>query len=82
MLSKLECEKFLEGAKQDLKDPIFEISLKGNKDYRLSIFNKQEKETEEYPAVSSENSYPFLLSIRQADTIIKDPETFLVKPST
>ena len=82
MLSKLECEKYLEGTKQDLKDPIFEISLKGNRVYHLSIFKKKEKETKEFPAVSSENSYPFLLSTRQADKIIKDPETFLVKPAT
>jgi hypothetical protein len=82
VLSSLKCEKYLEGAKEDLKDPIYEIGLKGNKVYQLSIFNKKEKDAKEYPAVSSENGYPFLLSTWRVDKILKDPEQFLVKPAT
>jgi hypothetical protein len=82
VLSSLKCEKYLHGTKDDFKNPIYEISMKGNKVYRLAIFNKKEKDAKEYPAVSSENGYPFLLSTWRADKIMKDPEQFLVKQAT
>lgn len=61
-LSDLKCEEFIsEGKKEDFTDPIYTIGLKGPREYRLSIFDKQEKDAGSYPAVSSENNYPFLL---------------------
>jgi Domain of unknown function (DUF4340) len=81
-LSNLKCEKYMEGAKEDLKNPIYKIGLKGNKDYQLSIFEKKEKDGKAYPAVSSENGYPFLLSAWRLDKIMKDPEQLLEKPAT
>lgn len=79
-LSHLKCEKYLDGAKKDLKDPIFTISLKGEKAFQLTLFAKKEKEAKDYPAVSSENVYPFLLPDWSLEKIMKDPEGLLRKP--
>jgi hypothetical protein len=69
-LNHLECEKYIEGSKkEDFKNPIFTVSLKGEKDYFLSIFAKKDKKDENYAAVSSENNYPFFLSSSQVDGI-------------
>ncbi len=81
-LSSLKCEKYMEGAKEDLKDPIYQIGLKGNRVYQLSVFEKKEKDGKAYPAVSSENGYPFLLSAWRLDKIMKAPEQLLEKPAT
>jgi hypothetical protein len=69
-LNHLECEKYIEGSKkEDFKNPIFTVSLKGEKDYSLSIFSNKDKKAENYAAVSSENNYPFFLSASQLDGI-------------
>jgi hypothetical protein len=69
-LNHLECEKYIEGAKkEDFKNPIYTLSLKGEKDFSLSIFAKKEKKDNNYAAVSSENNYPFYLSASQVDGI-------------
>jgi hypothetical protein len=81
-LSNLKCEKYMEGAKEDLKDPIYKIGLKGNKAYELSIFDKKEKDARNYPAISSENGSPFLLSAWRVDKIMKDPQALLHKSDT
>ncbi len=72
--SQLICEQFIDGkTRDDFKDPVYSVLLKGHKDFRLSIFKKAEKETG-YAAVSSENPYPFLLSSHQAESIMKKLE--------
>jgi len=69
-LSRLKCEKFIPNNKKTkFKDPIYEIQLKGTKNYSLSVFAKEEKEEKIYPAVSSENDYPFYLTDRQVDDL-------------
>jgi hypothetical protein len=69
-LNHLECEKYIEGAKkEDFKNPIYTLSLKGEKDFSLSIFAKKDKKDDNYAAVSSENNYPFYLSASQVDGI-------------
>ena len=74
-LSDLECDEYIEGQdKQDLKDPVYSVTLQGAKQYILQIFNKEDKEDGKYPALSSENSYPFLLSTWKAERIMKKPE--------
>jgi hypothetical protein len=71
--SRLACEGFIEGkGKDDFKDPIYTVLLKGRKDYRLAIYLKGEKEIS-YPAISSETPYPFLLSAYKAEGIMKKP---------
>ncbi len=69
-LNHLECEKYIEGAKkEDFKNPIYTLSLKGEKDYSLSIFPKKDKKDDNYAAISSDNDYPFFLSASQVDGI-------------
>jgi len=55
--------------KTKLKAPIYEIQLKGTKNYSLSLFAKEEKEEKIYPAVSSGNVYPFYLADHQVDDL-------------
>ncbi|MCX6553602.1 MAG: DUF4340 domain-containing protein [Candidatus Aminicenantes bacterium] len=71
---QLSCEQFIAGkSKDDFKEPIYTVLLKGRKDFRLSIFQKAEKEIS-YTALSSESPYPFLLSSYTAENIMKKPE--------
>jgi hypothetical protein len=80
-LSNLRCEKYIdERKKEDFTNPIFTIELKGAEEYSLSIFSKTDKHAKDYPAVSSGNDYPFLLSNSKADNLIKRPEELLKKP--
>ncbi len=72
--SKLNCEGFIAGkSKEDFREPVYTVSFKGSRDYRLTIFQKAEKETA-YPALSSESPYPFLLSSYKAENIMKKPD--------
>jgi hypothetical protein len=84
-LSDLRCDDFIEGKTEaDYPSPIYTVMLKGNKDYTLQIYAKEEKEEggedegssqdEKYPAVSSESPYPFLLSTYRAERIMKKAE--------
>jgi hypothetical protein len=80
-LSKLQCEAYIEGKKkEDFANPICQVQLKGSKEYTLSIFKKTDKDAKTYPAVSSENDYPFLLPERQANNLMKKPDELLKKP--
>lgn len=86
-LSDLRCEEFLDGKKkEDFNNPIYTLKLKGKKDYILSIFEKtgevpksEDGEPEKYPAISSENTYPFLLNGYSINTLMKKPEDLLKK---
>jgi len=69
-LSRLKCEKFIPKKKKtEFKDSIYEIRLKGTKNYSLSLFVKEGKEDKIHPAVSSGNDYPFYLTDRQVDDL-------------
>jgi hypothetical protein len=73
-LSDLRCDEFIEDReKEDFIEPEFTVTLKGTKDYTLRIFAKEDEDGGKYPAVSSENSYPFLLSTYRAERIMKKP---------
>ena len=79
-LSQLRCEKYLDDRKkEDLADPIYVIELKGIKEYSLSVFAKTDETSNDYPATSSDNDYPFLLPSWQAKDLMKNPEEFLEK---
>jgi hypothetical protein len=72
--SQLNCEQFIEGkTKDDFKEAIYAVQLKGHKDFRLAIYAKEEKAVN-YAAVSSESPYPFLLSSYMAENIMKKLE--------
>ena len=71
-LSDLSCEKYLSGqSKNELINPVITLLLKGTKEYKLSIFAKPDKADKNYPAISSENSYPFILSGSQVKSIME-----------
>jgi hypothetical protein len=55
--------------KDHLKNPSYTLTLKGDKTYSISIFPKKDKEAKTYPAISSENDYPFLLAQSQVEKI-------------
>lgn len=76
----LVCEKYIEGkSKGNLKNPVYQVVFHGSKNYTLAVFAKSKKNGEKYPAISSENSYPFLLTSYKAEDIMKKPED-LKKP--
>ena len=73
-LSDLRCDEYLEEENPaENQEPVIRVTLKGTKDYTLSIFAKQEGDNGKYPALSSENAFPFLLSTYGAERIIKKP---------
>lgn len=74
-LANLKCETYLEGkSKEDFSAPVYTITLTGAKDYTLSLYAEiKEGEESFYPAVSSENAYPFLLSQWRSENIMKKP---------
>ena len=79
-LSYLSCEKYInDSSKEDFTNPIYTIQLFGSQKYILSIFAKTDQEAKNYPAVSSENGYPFVLPGWQADKIMKNPDELLEK---
>lgn len=82
-LSRLRCDKYIEGStKEDFKDPVCTVRLKGSKDYSISIFPKADKDATKYTAVTSENDYPFLIPEWKANKILKEPEEMLEKETT
>jgi hypothetical protein len=69
-LNPLKCETYINDAKKDdFKNPTCALSLKGDKEYSLSLFAKKDEDVKTYPAISSENAYPFLLSDSQGNSI-------------
>ncbi|MBF0099583.1 MAG: DUF4340 domain-containing protein [Desulfobacterales bacterium] len=66
ILSTLSCDSYIvDKTKNDIQKnkPTHTYTLKGAKTYVLSIFEKLTESDQSYPAVTSENDYPFLLSI-------------------
>ncbi|NQU14283.1 MAG: DUF4340 domain-containing protein [Desulfobacteraceae bacterium] len=80
-LSDLECKRYIGNRKKDdLKDPVYRVRLKGLQEYTLSIFAKKNKDAKSYPAVSSQNDDPFELADYQANKIMIAPDEMLEKP--
>jgi len=77
-LSKLKCKKYInDTSKNSFKDPVYVLSVNGIREYNLSIFAESDKDAEKYPAISSENAYPFLLSGSQVDNMKTTMEDIL-----
>lgn len=69
-LSSLECERYLDDLKkEDFENPIYTVTLEGEKKYSFLVFAKKDKNDKNYSAISSENESPFSLSDTQVDTI-------------
>ncbi|MBW1897607.1 MAG: DUF4340 domain-containing protein [Deltaproteobacteria bacterium] len=69
-LSGLKCKSYLPGNKEDLKEPVYTVHLRGIDEQSLSIFKKTTDESREYPAISSWNSYAFVLEDSRVENII------------
>jgi hypothetical protein len=79
-LSRLRCDRYVENRKKETyHDPIYTVTLKGEKEYTLSIFAKEGEASKQYPAISSESAYPFVLTEQQAEKIMVDPGKWLKK---
>ncbi len=77
-ISNLRCDEYIEGKnKENFKEPVYTVILKGSKDYTLKIFEKEDKENGKYPCFSSENAYPFFISTYSAESIMKKPEELI-----
>lgn len=69
-LNGLECKRYLDDLKkEDLKNPIYAVALKGEKEYSLLVFAKKDKNAKNYLAISSENESVFALADTQVETI-------------
>jgi hypothetical protein len=72
-LAQLECEKYItDHTKADFTDPIYRIRLQGPQEFSLSIFAKQNKNDKHYPAISSQNDYPFFLPDWRAESLMPE----------
>jgi hypothetical protein len=68
----LNCDAYIEDKnKEDFadKDPMMRITLKGEKNYSLSVFATDKETDDNKPAVSSMNPYPFLITSSTAEQI-------------
>lgn len=71
LFSNLKCDHYIKGqTKESLTGPIFEVTINTDKVCTLSIFPKKD-EDKTYPAISSENAFPFTLSEAKVDDIKK-----------
>ncbi len=70
-LARLNCDKYLyDRTKDDLQKPIFTLALQGLQEYTLTLFAPQDSENGPYPALSSENEFPFLLPANRVNKIM------------
>ena len=79
-LSNLKCRTYIyDRKKSDFKTSVYTVKVKGMEEHSLSLFAKNEKDKNDYPAVSSQNDFPFLLSDHQAKQIMLSLDQ-IVKP--
>jgi len=74
-LSDYRCDEFIvEKTKQDFRTPVYTATFKGTREYSISFYEKQ---NEKYPAVTSENEYPFMVSEWKAKQIMKELDSLI-----
>jgi hypothetical protein len=74
-LSDYQCDNFIEGkTKQDFTSPVYTAVFKGTKEYSISFYEMQD---EKYPAITSENDYPFIVSEWKAKKIMKELDSLI-----
>ncbi|MFC1858224.1 DUF4340 domain-containing protein [Thermodesulfobacteriota bacterium] len=74
-LSELKCEAYIyDRKKDDFKEPTYLIRLKGAEEYTLSIFAKIKEDDNKYPAITSQNNFPFYLPGFRVDNLKKNTE--------
>ena len=83
----VKCESFMNGKKkEDFTNPIMTFTLKADKPYELKVFAKTGSGENDYPALTSDSDYPFMLAEwkvaglkTKLETLLKLPEK---KPET
>ena len=79
-LRDLKCDHFIEAKlKEAFTAPVYTLTLEDDRKHVLKIFEKSNKDDNEFPGVSSQNDYPFVLSKWSADRIMKDPDSLVKK---
>jgi hypothetical protein len=69
--SSLKCSAFIyDREKAEFTEPIARITFQGAEEYTFQIFEQLEKDASEYPAISSQNDYLFLVPKWQADQVM------------
>jgi len=82
-LARLNCDKYLyDQAKEALQEPIFTLVLQGLQEYTLTLYARQNPETGPYPAISSENAFPFLLPENRVKEIMVPLDDLKVNAQT
>jgi len=70
-VSNLKCREFIEDrSKESYTSPLITVIINDGMERILTIFEKHDPEDTAYPAISSENDHPFLLSQFTAEEII------------
>jgi hypothetical protein len=70
-VSDLKCREFIEDrSKESYTSPLITVIVNDGVERVLTIFEKHDPEDAAYPAISSENDHPFLLSQFTAEEII------------
>ncbi len=71
-VSNLKAQSYIDGKeKTDFIDPLYTVTMTGAQTWTLSIFEKRSEDDDTYPAVSSENAYPFMLPAYKMDNMVK-----------
>jgi len=71
-VSKLQCQSYItDKTKADFTVPMYTLTMTGAKTVTLSVFDKINKDDNTYPAISSENDYPFMLPAYKMDNMVK-----------
>ena len=77
----LACDGFIEDQEKDAftTTPVLAVTLKGKGDHVVKIFEKKNETDKGFPAISSQSDYPFTLSYRLVDSIMKASDSLVVK---
>jgi len=68
----LKCQSYIsDKTKSDFTAPMYTLTMTGTKATTLSIFDKINEDDDTYPAISSENDYPFMLPAYKMDNMVK-----------
>lgn len=70
-LSDVKCQKFIyDKPKDGFSNPVYTVTVKSDREYTLSVYEKRNPDDGEFPATSSENDSPFLLPKWTAEKIM------------
>jgi len=78
LLARLNCDTYHPNEiKDDFKNPLCTIEVKGATNAKLSIFNPADEAGSLYPAISSQNDYPFFFPEFRGKDIIEKVDALL-----